>query len=376
MNKTTKTFTYIIGIIMTIAMVGSLILPMLTSNIGQTDVLAGTPAPTPLPEPTLPPPPDTAAIDFGSRHLHASGLFTFSAPTGWLPATSSNTADELRAGLSNNELLSAIEVRINKNHAGLADAAALSEFFDKNWLAYSWAGYTGWDETARRILDEGSVRIDFNISRGRSRLIARQESWFNNNDIYSARVVMAENAAQELKFLLKGVADSVRWLPIYADPPFDWNAYFDNKDKHMLRYPANWQVTDAQAGLPATIEGDGVTLVVSTFDVALANEAEALAWLENWRSGLEVRAVEALEVAEAAGFKAAYRLVTLDGAVQSGLAIMLHGTDNRLHVANLRVNDLDENLLAPPADEEAGANLWRAVIDSFRLLPELEVSQQ
>ena len=49
MNKTTKTLTYIIGIIMTIAMVGSLILPMLTGNIGQAEIDAEAARPTPLP---------------------------------------------------------------------------------------------------------------------------------------------------------------------------------------------------------------------------------------------------------------------------------------------------------------------------------------
>jgi len=198
MNNTTKTFTYIIGIIMTIAMVGSLILPMLTSNIAQTDYAAGTPPPTPLPEPTLPPPPDTAAIDFDSRHLHASGLFTFGAPTGWVPASSSHTSEELRAGLSNSGLLSALELRISKNRAGLSDTAGLSDFLNRDWLGYTWAGYTSWQETGRYILDD-IVRIDFNINRGRSQLIARQESWLQDGDIYSARAIMAENAAQELK---------------------------------------------------------------------------------------------------------------------------------------------------------------------------------
>ena len=64
MNKTTKTFTYIIGIVMTVAMVGSLILPMISSQVGVGDSYMETPQPTPFPEPTMPPPPDTAAIDF------------------------------------------------------------------------------------------------------------------------------------------------------------------------------------------------------------------------------------------------------------------------------------------------------------------------
>ena len=60
MGKTTKTFTYIIGIVMTVAMVGSLILPMISSQVGVGESYLETPQPTPFPEPTMPPPPDTS----------------------------------------------------------------------------------------------------------------------------------------------------------------------------------------------------------------------------------------------------------------------------------------------------------------------------
>ena len=368
MSKTTKTFTYIIGIVMTVAMVGSLILPMISSQMGVGETTLET-QPTPFPEPTMPPPPDTAAIDFDSRYLHRSGLFTIGAPTGWNPSSDSNTADELRAGLNNGDAQSVVEARISKNLYGLSDAESLSEFLDKTWLGQTWSGYSGWDETSRKVLDDDIVQIDFNIRRGRSHLIARQHSWLEAGDIYSARVVTAENASQALKFLLGGLAESIQRLGVYADAPYDWDAYFDNMDKHMARYPSSWEVVDAAEGLPATIEGDSIVLVLSTVDVALANEDEAKDWSENWRAGVEARSVQAIEVAGAAGYKVSYRLKSLDGAVSSGAIIMLHGSDNRLHVANIRMAELDADLLAVDAADYP----WLAALDSFRLLPELEV---
>ena len=369
MSKTTKTFTYIIGIVMTIAMVGSLILPMLSGNIGQANIDEQAGRPTPFPEPTLPPPPDISMIGFDDIYLHPSGLFTFGAPTGWEPSTDSSTPEELRAGLNNADALSVVEVRINKNDAGLSDAEALSAYFDRTWLGQTWSGYSGWDETGRAVNDDGRLRIDFNLRRGRSHLIARQLSWLAGAEIYSVRVITAENAAQELRYVLQGVAKAVELLPTYADAPFDREAYFDNLDKHMLRYPMGWEVTDAAAGRPATIIGAGAILTVGAFDALPATEDEAAAWLEDWRSGVETLSVNALDFAGAAGFKASYRLSTLDGAVESGLALMLGGADNRLHVANLRISDLDADLLAlDPADEPR-----IAVLDSFRLLPDLEV---
>lgn len=370
MNKTTKTFTYIIGIVMTVAMVGSLILPMISSQVGVGDSYLETPQPTPFPEPTMPPPPDTAAIDFDSRYLHRSGLFTIGAPTGWSPASDSSSADELRAGLNNSEVQSVVELRVNKNHAGLSDAESLSDFLDATWLGHTWSGYTGWDETSRKILGDEVLQIDFNVRRGRSHLIARQESWIEDGDIYSARVVTAENASRELKYLLRGLANSVERVGDYASAPYDWDAYFDNSDKHMVRFPSNWEVTDSADGLPATIEGDSLVLVVGTADVTLASEDAAMDWTESWRSGVKARSARAVEVAGATGYQVSYRLKTLDGALASGSMMMLRGTDDQVHIANIRMPHLDEDLLTVDPAEYP----WLAVLESFRLLPDLEVA--
>ncbi len=372
MNRTTKTLTYVIGIIMTIAMVGSLILPMLSGNIGQAGIDAEAARPTPLPEPTLPPPPDTASISFDRAYLHSSGLFTLGAPTGWIQSAGSNTADELRASLTNASLLSVVEARISKNHAGLADSEALSAFLDNTWLGQTWSGYSRWDETSRKTTADGIVQIDFNLARGRSHMIARQESWLEGGEIYHVRVVMAENASQALKFILQGVADSIVRLPFYADAPFGWEAYFDNTDKHIVRYPSDWEVTDAAEGVPATIVGDLGSLVISTVDVALNSEEEAIDWIQTWRSGVEAHTVEAIEIDGNAGFKVSYRHSTLDGDSESGLAIMLNGADNRLHMANLRLSDMDEDLLAVEPSEFP----WLATIDSFRLVPDFQADLQ
>lgn len=372
MNKTTKRFTVVIGVIMSVAMVGSLILPLLSGQVAQSDFGAETPQPTRLPEPTFPPPPDISTIDFEATYLHPSGLFTVAAPRGWRSASSSNTSDELRASLSNADAQSVVEARIIKNPGGISDTEALDAYFDRDWLGQSWRDYWSWDETGRKVSDAGHVVIDFNLARARAYFIARQESWLQDGDIYSLRVVTAENAPRELKYLLNGLVKSVRRVAAFADAPFDWQAYFDNLDKHIIRFPMGWQVTDAAEGLPATIVGDAVTMVVETHDVALASEADAIHWIEGWRDGLEALTVEAIDVDGASGFRASYQIQTLDGTTESGLAIMLNGFDNRLHVANARVSDTDLDLLQVDAAEHP----MLAVLDSFRLLPELEASAE
>ena len=368
MNTATKRFTVVVGIIMSIAMVGSLILPLLSGQTAQ--VQPDAPRPTPVPAPTFPPRPDVSQIDFDDVYLHPSGLFTLGRPTGWIPTIEQTGAEEALVGLTNSDALSQVEARISPKPEDVATADDLSAFFSDDWLKQSWPYYSSWDETSRKMTDEGRVVIDFNLARSRVDYIARQESWIEAGDIYTVRVVAPENAPQELKFLLAGAIDSIQRLEVYAGSPFDWQGYFDNTDKHMIRYPHGWKVTDAAAGLPATIASDDVTMVVETVDVALASESDTIDWIENWRSGVEALTVEAVEVGGAAGYEVSYRLSTVDGASESGLAMLLNGPDNRLHVANARIAEMDVDLQTASAEEFP----LISVLDSFRLLPELEIT--
>lgn len=368
MSNTTKGLTYVIGIVMTIAMVASTILPLLTSNTTQNTNPAV--EPTAIPEPTLPPPPDTSQINFDDIYLHPSGLFTLGVPTGWNPTLEDSNEGEVRVSLGNSNALSVIETRIISSEQEIADGDALSAFFSDTWLGQTWRDYQNWEETNRTVTDDGHVVIDFNLTRTQSNYIARQESWIQDGEIYSVRVVTAENAPEELKFVLDGVKSNVERVAVYADSPFDWSGYFDNTDKHMIRYPEAWTVTDAADGLPATISGDDTTLLIETLDVALDSEDDAIDWIENWRSGVEALTVEPVEVDGASGYEVSYKLTTLDGAPESGLAVLLNGPDNRLHVANGRISNLDVDLQT----DESGEYSLGSILSSFHLFPDLNVT--
>jgi len=368
MSNTTKGLTYVIGIVMTIAMVASTILPLLTNNTVQNTAQAV--EPTAIPEPTLPPPPDTSQISFDDVYLHPSGLFTLGVPTGWNPTLEDSSEGEVRVSLGNSDALSVIETRIISSEQEIADGDALSAFFSDTWLGQTWRDYQNWEETNRSVTEDGHVVIDFNLTRTQSNYIARQESWLQDGEIYSVRVVTAENAPEELKFVLDGVKSNVERVNVYADSPFDWSGYFDNTDKHMIRYPEAWTVTDAADGLPATISGDDTTLLVETVDVALDSEDAAIDYIENWRSGVEALTVESIDVDGASGYEVSYKLTTLDGAPESGLAVLLNGSDNRLHVANGRISNVDVDLQT----DESGEYSLSSILESFHLFPDLTVT--
>jgi hypothetical protein len=366
MNSFTKNFTYVFGIVLSVAMVASLILPLLTQNTtAATEVQA-----TAVPEPTLPPTPDVAQINFDATYLHPSGMLTVGVPTGWLPSVQSNTENEIRSSFSNNDALSIVEARVVQPTEDITDGESLSAFLSDTWLGQTWRDYQSWEETYRNITDEGRVVIDFDLSRSGANFIARQETWVDNGDVYLVRVVTAVNAPEELKFLLAGVIDTLDIVDVYAETDMAWNGYFDNADKHLVRYPATWELADAAEGLPATLTGDGVTLVVETADVALDSEDAVIDWIENWRSGVEALTVEAVDVDGAAGYEVSYKLTTLDGAPESGLAVLLAGEDNRLHVANARIANVDVDLQEATADEFPVLD----VLATFRLFPDLNAS--
>lgn len=369
MSNTTKGLTYVIGIIMTIAMVASTILPLLTSNTNQA-IQSDAPEPTAIPEPTLPAPPDTAQISFDDTYLHPSGLFTVGVPTGWTPTVQDTTEGEVRVSLGNSDALSVIETRIVEPSEEVTDGDGLSTFFSDTWLGQTWRDYQSWEETDRTITEDGRIIIDFNLTRSQSNYIARQESWIQDGEIYSVRVVTPENASTELKFVLDGMINNVKRVDAYAESPFGWASYFDNADKHMVRFPETWTVTDAADGLPATVAGDDVTMLVETVDVALTSEDDAIDWIENWRSGVEALTVEPVEVDGLSGYEVSYKLSTLDGAPESGLAMLLNGDDNRLHVANARISNTDVDLQTASADDYS----LISVLDSFRLFPDLNVA--
>lgn len=369
MSNWTKNFTYVFGIVLSLAMVASLILPLLSQNVTQ-NPQAEAIEPTEVPLPTLPPPPDTAQINFDRTYLHPSGLLTVGVPTGWSPSVQSNTENEVRASFGNSDALSVIEARVVEPEEEVTDGESLSGFFTDTWLGQTWRDYQSWEETNRDVTDEGHVVIDFNLTRSRANYIARQESWVEDGEIYMVRVVTAENAPEELKFLLDGMIQNVDLVDTYAGTSLAWNGYFDNTDKHLIRYPETWQVTDSAEGLPATISGDDVTMVVETVDVALDSEDEAIDWIENWRSGVEALTVEPVEIDGVSGYEVSYKLTTLDGAPESGLAVLLNGDDNRLHVANARIAGADVDLEGESAEDYPIID----VLSTFRLFPDLDVS--
>lgn len=365
-----KRMTYIIGFGLVAILGLSTILPLLSTNV-TTPIQQAPVEPTALP--TFPPPPDPSTITFDETYLHPSGLFTVAEPNGWSPSQPLTTQEQVRAVFSNTQQQGVIQVDVDRPASAGEAALTLDDVdarFNDSWLSASWREYTSWEESSREREDDRLV-IDFALGLRGQTYVARQTAWTDGDWIYSVRVVMPENATNSLLYILDNVANSLEPNKEFAGTPFNWNAYFDPQATHVIRYPAEWDLADSAPGRPASIQGNGsaVLRVEAQSDTQISSEEEARTWAEQLRSNVSVLSVEPVSRDDSEGYSVAYSYRTVDGDAQSGLALLLNGPEDQLHVANLRFTGNEVDLNAAEVDEQYSSLL--DVLDTFTIMPEL-----
>lgn len=362
-----KRVTFVFGIVLAVAMAASLILPLLSQNV-VTQNTQPTVVPTATP---LPPVQDVSEVTFDEPYLHPSGLFTISLPTDWTVQNTSNNTSEAQVSLQHGPSNSITEVRLLAPEAELTSLEDLDEVFNDGWLSSTWRSYTSWEETTRRV-EDGHHIMSFNLELGTQNYISRQEAWYDDNWIYVVRVITPANGADILRHVLQGVGESLEANTQFIGTPLEWNSYFDETTQHIIRYPGAFQVTDAADGAPATIVADATTLRIETQDGSIADEDAARAWVMDWRGNAEVQSVEIVEKDRYNGYVVSYTLPTLDGEPESGLVMLLNGINDQLHIANLQVNGIAEDLLM--VSEDTMDSQYRDIIETFTLLPDMQVA--
>jgi hypothetical protein len=364
--KTAQRLSAIVGGTLAIIMALSVILPTLSQNAATQPQQI---QPTEIPVPTFPPPiADLSSIQFDQVYLHPSGLYTVAQPTGWLPTEPLSTLENARATFSNTAQQSVIQVDVDKP----ATTPVTLDDVDARWtsstLASSWSRYSSWSETGQRRRENDRIIMDFELKLNNQTFVARQVAWTDGEWIYSARVVTPDNATEELLYVLDNVAASITPNKEFASTPFDWQAYFDSQDSHIIRYPADWTLADAAPGRPTSItsSGDIALRVEAQPETNISDEDDARAWVETARPGATILSVEPVTRDDGSGFSVAYGFKNVDGESQSGLVVLLNSTD-KLHIANLRFPGVDVDLNSE-SGQESHANLAE-VMGSFNVLP-------
>ncbi len=382
MQSSSRRFATYFAIFMVVVMGATAILPAFSNNL--TTQTIDPVQPTAAPPPTFPPPLPPSSITFDEVYLHPSGIFTIAEPSGWEASAPPDMQEGVRATLSNLDAQSVVQVDVDKppreDEAAALTLDDVDARFTTAWLQDSWRRYTSWRETGQRRREDDRVIMDFVLTSNNQTYVARQEAWTDGNLIYSVRVVTPENATDMLLHVLDGVAASLTVNEAFVDTPFDWAAYYDSSDQYIIRYPGSWTLADSAPGQPTSISGSGgESLRLETREGAVADEDAARAVVETLRPGAEVLSVQPVTRGEEEGFSVAYSYQTVDGDQQSGLAVLLNGADEQLHVANLRFDGAGVDLNS----EEGRASYTHLaeVVDTFAIMPgltsaEVEVTQE
>ncbi|MBZ0279329.1 MAG: hypothetical protein K8L97_01230 [Anaerolineae bacterium] len=355
-HQSAKRATIILGIVMIVAIASSAILPLFTQ-----DVTDATPVPTTIPVPTFGPSiTDFSGIRFDNDYLHASGLFSVANPTGWTPGTETSNTTGAEITMNNTDILSVIQISLQVSAAPIQSMDELDAIYTSSALNQSWSNYrrdaqTGlnYRETAR-TRDGNNLTMDFELKNQREQIfVARQIAWYDTDWVYSVRVVTPENQIELLKYLVDNLKASYHANRIFAGTPIDWQAYFDQTNNFIIRYPTSWIVTDSAPGRPASIDGNtGSLRVEAQPGVVIGDEAAARAWVEATRTGVTILSVQPATRGTLNGFSVAYTYNDVDGNPNSGLALLLNGTDNAVHVANLRLFKANVDLNVDTAQVE------------------------
>lgn len=313
--------------------------------------------PTPLP--TFAPPPSTASIVFEREALQANGLFSIAIPEPpeWGAVESSYDSFANRARLIMRNPANVVEASAEAPNQPVNNLDELSLILNENTLGSSWRNYSTWRETQRTTVARGEreyLQLDFELEFQDRIFVARQASWLEDGRVYSVRVVTPENATDLLVFLLDSLVDEFNVYERFADTPLAWSAYYDTELNHIIRFPQEWQVTDAADGFPASIQAEDIMLRVEALEgETIDSEDAATAYVEALPDVSEVTSVVESENGELSGYAVAYRYETITGEDGSGAVMLLNG-EAVVHVANLRVADIDVDLNTPNEQPELG----------------------
>lgn len=355
-NKSAKRATIILGVVMIIAIGSSAVLPLFTRNIQ--DPVA---QPTEVPIPTFAPPiTDFSAITFDQDYLHPSGLFSVAQPTGWTKGQETSNPDGAEITFNNTSILSVLQISLQVAAAPLQSMDELEAIYNSAALNQSWSNYRRIPETGLNYRETGRRRegnrliMDFELQNQRRQIfVARQVAWYDSDWVYSVRVVTPDNQINLLRYLIDNLVPTYRPNRLFAGTPADWRAYFDAANNFVLRYPSAWTLTDSAPGRPASIAGGDVSLRVETQQVsAPLDEAGARRYVESSRPNVTLVSAQPVTRGTLSGFSVAYSFADADGNPNSGLALLLNGSDNRLYVANLRLAKAGVDLNSDTAQTE------------------------
>jgi hypothetical protein len=343
MNRNSRTASVAIAVVMLIAIVGSSIFQLFDRNLNPVQ----TPAPTQTQIPTFPPPvADLNSITFTTLYMQPSGLFSVPIPNPPAWNSTEPTSNVTRQSVAFRNDLSVIEAYVENPGIPITSTDQLNALYTTSILQGSWSRYSPVRETGRRVeADQDTsnifgdrVLIDFELGFRQQTFLARHVAWTDGTWVYVVRVVMPDNARDQLLVTLDGVVRGFQANTQFRSTPMDWAAAFDPQSRHLIRFPASWIITDSAPGLQYSISApDGSVLRLQSRTGGVADETAARNFVTAERTGATVMTVVPLTRGDSTGFGVSYSLTNPDGDSISGYMVLLNGVNETLHFADLRI---------------------------------------
>jgi hypothetical protein len=363
----------------TALMIAALIVPLIAGNLGSPTTQ--TVEPTEIAIPTFPPPmTDFSGIEFSEQYLHPSGLFAVGVPTGWnvVPSSPAGPTGAPEVNMNNTSIESTIAVLVEAGGEAIQSPADLSGYFNSSRLAGSWPRFQGGQRELRRDEMGDRLVIEFALTDSQRReYFARHASWTDGEWIYTARVVVPNNATRLLDFMLDPVITSVQPMEQFKGTPVTWSAFYDEINKHILRHPTSWRITDGgEDGQFTSFSSlEGVEAFVTSEETPLADEAAAREWVESLRGGISVDDIQPVTRPGGEGWAATYTYTDFEGTQRSGYAVLLNGEDGKLHVASALLPEGGLNLLTEDTSELGPYAQTAQVLNTFSLVTGLNLPE-
>ena len=344
-----------LGFFLVFVLVLSGLAPLFTSNIQ-----APTIEPTATPAPVRPTPiSDLGSITFDSLHRHRSGVFSVNVPSGWDTVADTNNATEVQTSMRNQNAQSVVDARVIAPLTPVETVEDVDAFFNSEWLSSSWRDYTSWQEVGRKTEGE-RVTIDFTLRRGLQDFIARQVSYTDGEWVYSVRVIVPPDGNVMGQHLLDNVLNSFKANNALYGVAFDWSGFVDSNNGVLVRFPANWQVTDSGLNAPTSLSGDNLQMRVERVEAQVSGGDEAAAFLAGTYPQASVTNVEESNNFGTVGYIVTANIPNVHGDLETLFALVLPADEGAIF-ASVRVPQADVPLDAYP-------NL-RGILSEVSLLP-------
>ncbi|PJF43813.1 MAG: hypothetical protein CUN55_07175 [Phototrophicales bacterium] len=300
-------------------------------------------------------------------YVHPTGLFQSYQPAS--PAWQILTSDTnfvvvgdrqvVEARFRGNQSCGVIHFIVETNAPNSIDE--LNNSLNTDYFNVAWGSYGAW-ELLNREIDGDRIVAEFSLRQPADfgtlcpeKYHARTVSWLANGLTHHVRMVVREedkDALERLEQLL--VPTLVSYPNNIATVDNAWRVQTSTDQTYFVVIPQTWG-RDPLSTSDRLIYTDNIRFQLTTEkfeNTPLADETAARDWVvANTPSNAEILSSRTVQQPYAIGYQFSYRFTNSEGESTSGIFVLLNDADNVLYTGDMRVADVDVDLLETSPEE-------------------------